>query len=244
MAMRPRSRLISQGLSLLEVIASVLIVTIALTAITPAITLAVLSRLHSERVETGNFLAQQEIERIRSLVDKGSAAYTTTDLPAIPGTADFSLPYAGVLGPGSLTATGVGDILCWDQNNPDTLIDCSTVPPGDFGENVSYVVQLFRDQGQPCLQPPPTVTPFADNRPCVFSVGVRVYFYQAFQGTVTVGDDIAFAEPVGALATSGSFSAVKQSPLAALYTEVIASETYSLRDLCRQQTGGAGPCPP
>ncbi len=234
--MRLHSRLISRGLSLLEVIASVVIVTIALAAITPAITLAILSRLHSERVETGNFLAQQEIERIRSLVDKGPEIYTTADLPAIAAAANFSQPFAAVPAPGSPTATGVGDVLCWDQDTPAELVACNTA---DFGNGTDYLVQIFRDQGQPCRQPD-TVNPYADSRPCVFNLGVRVFFYQAYDNGASPPN---FNETVGAIGTSGSFQAVRERPLAYLTTEVIASQTYSLRDLCLQQTPG-GPCPP
>lgn len=71
----------SKGFTLLEVMATMVIIAVALVAVAPALIVAAAARVHSERIETASNLATLEIERIQSIVARGVGDYTVGDLP-------------------------------------------------------------------------------------------------------------------------------------------------------------------
>jgi prepilin-type N-terminal cleavage/methylation domain-containing protein len=59
----------AEGFTLIEVLASVVLVALAMAALAPTLTVIAYRRAMSERVELANRLAQEEVDRIRTLVD-------------------------------------------------------------------------------------------------------------------------------------------------------------------------------
>ncbi|MFS8888035.1 prepilin-type N-terminal cleavage/methylation domain-containing protein, partial [Synechococcus sp. R55.1] len=64
-----RQQLEAEGFTLIEVLASVVIVALAMAALAPALTLIAYRRAMTERIEVANQLARAEVDRIRTLVD-------------------------------------------------------------------------------------------------------------------------------------------------------------------------------
>ena len=74
----------AKGLTLIECLVAIVIISITVVAITPPIFVATASRIQSRRAEQANAIAQAEIDRIRTIVERGSS-YTTAQLPASGG---------------------------------------------------------------------------------------------------------------------------------------------------------------
>lgn len=163
----------SGGFSLIEVLASVIIVTIAMAALAPALTLVAYRRAMSERVEVASQLAQAEIDRIRTLVD----------LEVAPNPSAFQDPTLQAQLLASLPAIGADPLentsppADMDNDGGDYSIRLAQVQlPGRNPEE--YVIQSFRNAGADCISR-------RDNTviagvPCTFLMGVRVYHRFSF----------------------------------------------------------------
>ena len=85
-----------RGFTLIEVLASLAIVSIALAALAPSVAVAVLGRLQSQRVEVATQLAIGELDRFRATMDLGSEpldSRTPLPIPTAPATPlDFMTP--------------------------------------------------------------------------------------------------------------------------------------------------------
>lgn len=185
-----------QGFSLVEVLVSLLIVTIALAAIAPVLSVVAYRRALSQRIETANQIARSEVDRFRTLVDlelfdrdslldlviddpPGFGARTAAQkradlLVQLPNiTPDFDDP---AIIP---TPTEVTDPPNFLVNTQNTEYSVRTVPVssgadrGDF-----FVVQSYRDAGSDCVNP--LTLEAIVGIPCSFRVGVRVYHRLSF----------------------------------------------------------------
>lgn len=76
------------GLTIIESIMAILILTIMLVSITPPLALIVATRVQNRRAEQALNLAQAEVDRIRVMVELGD--YTTEDLPGTNSAAPAS----------------------------------------------------------------------------------------------------------------------------------------------------------
>ncbi len=61
----------SSGLTLIECLVAIIIVSLTVLAITPPILLATGTRVQSRRAEQANHIAQSEVDRLRLLVERG-----------------------------------------------------------------------------------------------------------------------------------------------------------------------------
>jgi prepilin-type N-terminal cleavage/methylation domain-containing protein len=170
---------LEEGFSLIEVLASVIIVAIALTALTPVLTLVAYRRAMSERIEVASQLAQGEVDRIRTLVDLEIAANpvafgTPAQLARLPNisTAD---PISETDPPAAMPMLGE------DPNaTPGYSVRLAQVQlPGRNPEE--YVVQTFRSDGDLCIDRQNNVV--IAGVPCTFLLGVRVYHRFSFDQT-------------------------------------------------------------
>jgi type II secretory pathway pseudopilin PulG len=112
-------RNVSNGLSLLEVMAAFAMVSIALAALGPTITLAATSRIHSRRIEAATNLAYSELDRVRNLVHQGPG-YPFATLPAV------GIPTAPPPA-GTITIDPTGDFFV--QALRDTGLPCDPAQP-------------------------------------------------------------------------------------------------------------------
>ncbi len=159
----------SGGFSLIEVLASVIIVAIAMAALAPALTLVAYRRAMSERVEVANQLAQAEVDRIRTLVD--------LELAANPAAFQDPIQLARLprIGGDPLETTPAPDNMDTDGGNYSIRLAQIELPGRNPEE---YVIQSFRNAGDDCIDRR-TNTRIA-GVPCTFLMGVRVYHRFSF----------------------------------------------------------------
>lgn len=166
-----------EGLTLIESLVGIMVVTVIITLITPPLIIAYASRLQNYRADQAMKLAQGEIERVRIQIERGD--YDATKLPP------------------SLAQTGAfnGDL------DGIPAVDTNVKPPDDSKENLikyscpqlnvmgsdpnavrrfcvvdingdgiwDLAVQSFRSST------PPVTYEQANNKPVAFLMGVRVY---------------------------------------------------------------------
>ncbi len=188
------------GVTLLETLVAIIVVTIVVAVITPPIFLAVGTRVRHRKTEQAMQIAQDEIERVRLLM-LGDEVYANIvgDLPPIETT----------VGKDNVGETPAPTAFCAD-----------VAPCGDAQELALTVddtlfVQSFREPGA-------VVTlPGGDPNVLAFRMGVRVYGRDAFvtAGGAVRNDLDTEASPIRF--TSGAGYIDEPKPLVTLYTELV-----------------------
>lgn len=145
-----------QGLSMLECLVAIVVVTAVISAITPPIMLSVATRVQSRRAEQARQLAQAKMDEVRRLVETGN--YNSNDLNRIAP--------AFVGGTGRICNVSVP----FDRARQAVDIDRGADSNPNNQNRPDFWVQAFRNEG---IIDPNT------NRPVAFDLGVRVYrFYE------------------------------------------------------------------
>lgn len=145
-----------QGLTLIECLAGIVILTIIISAITPPLMIAFASRVQNYRAAQAQKLAQGEIDRVRVLVETGN--YTVTTLPKEMNANNYNVD--GV--PAPTANSNPSDCREWQ---PNAVTDwCKADINGDGEWDLG--VQTFRTPNQ---------TVGAVSLPIAFMMGVRVY---------------------------------------------------------------------
>ena len=206
----------AEGFTLIEVLASVVLVALAMVALAPTLTVIAYRRAMSERVELANRLAQEEVDRIRTLVD--------IELAANPRA--FQLARLPKVGANPLANTPPPTNMDTDGNNYSIRVARVQVPGRNPEE---YVIQTFRDAGAPCIDR-------RENRviqgvPCSFLMGVRVYHRFSFDPNTRRALPGLRAEVVSANQNLANAN-VWLFPLATSFVEV--NPAANLGDVCRQ----------
>lgn len=195
------------GLTLLECLVAIAVISITSALIAPVVVISVATRVQSQTAEQALQVAQGEIDNVRSVVER-SGDYTSDDL-----------------GIASVTTTTVAtDVAAPATTAADYDLTNATVAKTidvDRDGDPDFAVQTFRTQGRAD----------SDGRPIAFEIGSRVYTYQA------VNDNAANLEdpPTGgarlALTSSTGEGMDDQRPVAVLYSRIVKSdETDSLCD--------------
>lgn len=223
-----------QGLTLIECLVAIIIITITVLAITPPILLATATRVQSRRTEQANHIAQAEIDRIRSVVERGG--YTINDLPGSIGNNNPLVNVAAATTPPS-TATPLqspADCPGATRYPTATPIPVNSLIRVDVDGDCTpeYMMQVFRNNG-PTLPGTPTPPPLA------FNVGVRVYAHipnEPFPTLLTTRASLV----AGTTARDRQANNARQ-PLAALYSTMARNDqNRSLGQICNQL--GRGTC--
>ncbi|MFT0819038.1 prepilin-type N-terminal cleavage/methylation domain-containing protein [Synechococcus sp. W60.3] len=207
------------GFTLIEVLASVVIVALAMAALAPALTLIAYRRAMSERVELANRLAQEEVDRIRTLVDIELAANPR----AFQDPAQLArLPKVGA---NPLANTPPPTNMDTEGNNYSIRVARVQVPGRNPEE---YVIQTFRDAGAPCIDR--RERRVIQGVPCSFHMGVRVYHRFSFDPNTRRALPGLRAEVVSANQNLANAN-VWLFPLATSLVEV--NPAANLGDVCR-----------
>lgn len=142
-----------QGLSLLEVLIGMLIISIAISAITPTLLLGAATRIQNRRSEQAFNIAREQVEQIKLLLDQDE--YNNTDLP----------PEANITNADDITTVNAPNSICTNPN------DSSPCDAEKFFRQGDFLVQTFRNPG------------IKDNNDKIiaFRMGVRVYYKSAEQ---------------------------------------------------------------
>ena len=210
----------AEGFTLIEVLASVVLVALAMAALAPTLTVIAYRRAMSERVELANRLAQEEVDRIRTLVDIELAAnprafQDRAQLARLPNVG--ANPLANTPPPTNMDTEG---------NNYSIRVARVQVPGRNPEE---YVIQTFRDAGAPCIDR--RERRVIQGVPCSFRMGVRVYHRFSFDPTTRqalpgLGTELASASQNLANADVWLF------PMATSFVEI--NPAANLGDVCRQ----------
>ncbi|WP_146141288.1 type IV pilus modification PilV family protein [Stenomitos frigidus] len=229
-----RSRQSEYGLTIIECLVAIVVISLTVVAITPPIMLATASRIQSRKVEKANQVAQGEIDRVRLLVERGS--YQLSDLPGTAGAINGATTISSF---GAATGSPTGGPLY-------STASCSTYPTvaasvttlirvdvdGDC--KPEYVMQVFRTPGYAPTSPAITATTV----PFSFEMGVRVYAY--YEGQTFIPLDTTKASMrmgTGPLDLAGG----KRRPMAVLYSKMARNDSSrSLGQLCIQNAGTTG----
>jgi prepilin-type N-terminal cleavage/methylation domain-containing protein len=224
---RSLSLLADQGFTLIEVIASILIVSVILAATSPVLALIAFRRAASERAEIASQLTRAEIDRIRAIVDielaRDPSIFDVDRLPvATAGALDQVIP-----------PTRIPPIT--DAN---TLVDegaysARFVEVSSLNRTEEFVVQVFRDRGVDCTNRN-TQQPIA-GVPCAFNMGVRVYQRLSFDqgGDAIAGLEREVSPAFRTLANAEAW----RFPVAS--SEVAINVASDLSEICENLAGAA-----
>jgi prepilin-type N-terminal cleavage/methylation domain-containing protein len=207
-----------QGLSLIECLVAIVVVSITLIAITPPIFFITATRVQSRKAEQALQVAQAEIDRVRAVVERG--VYTAADLPAVVGSIN-NVPAPASIASGVLKSSTVGCNTYTGVTVAATaLLPVSTdLDPSNLAACQSqFLVQTFRTEGSTGSVSVPTSG---------FRLGVRVYsdnplLRQNLGGLQTAQASLRFVSGLGDQ---------NRRPLAILYSTIVRNDTStSLQD--------------
>jgi prepilin-type N-terminal cleavage/methylation domain-containing protein len=224
----------TSGFTLIESLVAVIIVSITVVSVLPPIFWATATRVQNRRAEQAVQLAQGEIERVRTLVERGN--YTALDLPPVDGSRT-DLREEGKYTDPPATASGIirsTTANCKSPNDaqqPDAVtkyIAIDTDP--NNGCKPEFMVQVFRSVGTI----PDGSAP--GSPPSAFTMGVRVYAEPAFntlkRGTALDNKTAARLRGSSGLGQQGT------KPMAILYGTVVRSRAGNAlgvyKKLCEQ----------
>ena len=193
-----------QGLTLIETLMAIVVIAIVITASTPPILLAVATRIQNRRAEQAMQIAQQEVERVRLIVDQGN--YLNSRLP----------PASSITDPDNINTVGAPTAPCTPP--PDSYGSCTSTQA--FTED-NFLVQVFRDPGVSQAG----VAPDGSAQVVAFRMGVRVYSPAAELGSL--GTRPASLQMTNALGEQTRF------PLAVIYADLARGDVTGTLDSYR-----------
>lgn len=191
-----------QGLTLIECIVALVVIALTVGSVTPALVIAVATRVQSQKAEQAIKVAQAEIDTIRTLMERGGydansvpaiATPALSDDPADANSIDSHLgPLSGVTQPATVDYATLGA-------NQVREVDVDGDNEADFG------IQVYRSEGQDDT----------NGIPVAFTMGVRVYDINA----VNAGGAAPNLDTEEARAgTTGGQGERSRRPLAVIYT--------------------------
>jgi len=191
----------TQGLTLIESIAAMVITTLILTAIAPPLLFSAATRVQSRKAEQAAAIARQEVTQVRAALSRKQGIPKAKELGNVPPAASVASLY-NASAPTTLVTARSG----LDNINKAVKIDAD----GD-GEN-DFFIQLIRDQGVRFSNG------VAKDQLAVFQMGVRVYDIAAADNLGNLN-----VEPASLQITKGLGERTTH-PLAVTYTEVSRSD--------------------
>ncbi|OUC13773.1 MAG: hypothetical protein B0A82_15870 [Alkalinema sp. CACIAM 70d] len=221
-----------QGLTLIESLVAIVVISITLVAITPPIFFATATRIQNRRAEQGLALAQGEVERVRTIVERGQ--YFDTDLPA---------PVAGALSntspmPPTAALTGLRTVSATcSETAPSAQPSLTQYVRVDVDGDCTpdFLVQTFRTAGTSIQSTDNAGNPI--NLAVGFTMGVRVYSVLA-EANLKAGKAETTQASLRMTSGQGGF---RLRPVSVLYSTVVKNSNSqglsSYRDLCK-----AGKC--
>jgi type II secretory pathway pseudopilin PulG len=214
-----RSSRSNEGITLLESLVAIIVLTIAISVVTPPIFLAVATRVQNRKAEQAMHLAQKYTDRIRGIVEQGE--YNDSQLPKKTDTSKDK-PIE-VPAPSAFFKEDSSEVI-------DSSSDCSddfsnfnfdSMPAANEAMKVDvngdceadFFVQIFRSNLEKSK-------PISDDENLItaFPMGVRVYSRAAEDNLGSLKTEEA------SLAPTQGFGDQTKKPLATIYTNVIYSQ--------------------
>lgn len=237
-----------QGLTLIEGLIAIVIISITMVSITPPIFWAVATRVQNQRAEQALKLAQGEIDRVRAIVDRGEvaslppAALTPPLPPTAAGLTETALRGSPTSSPAAPNLVSTSDTAVISTVSSCTGTTFPPLSPTTFTQidtngdcKPDYLMQTFRSQGLDQNGNP--FTGAAGQTLSGFVMGVRVYSFVA-KPALTNGQGITKA---AALRGTNGLGNQLNRPLAVLYSTIVSSNISQnlvlYRKLCPTKNG-------
>jgi type II secretory pathway pseudopilin PulG len=211
----------NEGLTIMECLVAILLIGLTTAMITPPLVIATATRVQNRRAEQALQIAQDEVDRISTMVQQG--VHKTSVLPDVAsGTNLKSVPAPTALSTQYFkTSRRDGCAAKGTTYNYQGIVAASQALPidvdGDCEED--FFMQVFRTAGVftdgEANRPLP-----GDRRPAQFSLGVRVYSKLA-QNNLSTGK--LQTEPASLQITEGQGKQAS-NPLTVVYKPIIWSE--------------------
>lgn len=207
------------GLTLMEALVAILMISAVMVAITPPIFLAVATRVQNRRAEQAIQLAHGQIDQVRVLMEQGLT--DERQLPVKAGDDETTIPAIQNIHK-DLQSTNF-ECSEYDKNykpqNPTQLAATTALPTDVNGDcEPDFLVQIFRTKQQ--------TFPGGDI-PIIFRMGVRVYSIVAENNLGNLQTTKASLK-----LTTGS-GQQNQYPLAVMYTTLSRSDVSGALELQR-----------
>lgn len=206
------------GLTLIECLVAMIIITVTVAIITPPVFLAVGTRVNNRRTEQALQVGQGEIERVRLLMMSNQSF---NDI-------ETSLPKDSGVGPTQLQTAPAATTICVDGPPPAACSSATALykVPG----NSDLYIQTFRDAGKTIARTDPN-TGNVQNEIIAFNLGVRVYSKEVLNAGGTALKGTLQTDEGSINFTSGTKSRGSK-PLVTMYTEMIrSSQKESLTEM-------------
>lgn len=242
----------NQGFTLIEGLLAIVIIAITVVSITPPIVWATATRIQTQRGEQALKLAQGEIDRVRSIVERNETGTTALNAllpPAVPGATETQVrdrTSGKVPAPSAPkdTARLISTKDCGKAVNDDGS------PPSQLGQylrvdtngdcQADFLIQTFRSEGLD--EDGQRFDPTGTKKLAAFVMGVRVYAAIA-EPKLKAGK--GGIEPASLRGTSGLGNQTDR-PLAVLYSTIVRStDSKNLnlyRQLCPDASKNSGAC--
>jgi prepilin-type N-terminal cleavage/methylation domain-containing protein len=213
------------GFTLIESLVGIIIIAITIVSIIPPVFWATATRVQNRRAEQAIALAQSEIDRVRTSVERRENSLVTlppsagTDLKPVVG-APTSVEDAVLRSQNPACAKG-------DDRQPSSALKVILVDTDPDGPGVckpEFMIQVFRGKGLPESTATTTAIPDA------FVMGVRVY---AISARANLGKD-ALKTSQANLRGGNGLGSQQFRPLAAQYSTIVRSNLRDGLDLYRQ----------
>jgi len=222
------------GLTLLECIVALVMMSVVAVAITPPLFLATASRVQSNRAEQAIQVAQGEVDKVRVTMERGDFSNNLSLLPqeSSSGASEFEKTPA---------PSGVPDLknLESTRNSCDKgvpFVGALELRPVDVDGDClpDFAVQTFRSAASDKT----AIEGAAGLVPVAFRLGVRVWAYQPIRsGTQPLDIQAASLQLTSGTGEQGI------KPLAVLYTQLAVSDTKGAYEkMCYLLNGGAEDC--
>lgn len=219
------------GFTLIESLVAIIVIAITVSAITPPIFVATATRIQTRRAEQARAIAQGEVDRVRSLMERG-----VTNINQLPGVAGgvvaspqaFAAAQTTVPSSPMLSPVGCTGATRYPQSTP---VAANALTPVDIDGDckAEYAMQVFRL---------PSPTPAGEVAPFSLMMGVRVYSYTGQNYT-----SLSVEQSSLGLTTGRKDRGSVQRPLAVLYSQVSRNDSSrSLGQICRQSGGSDTSC--
>jgi len=203
----------NKGLTLIEVLAAIVMLSIIVMAMAPPLLLSAATRVKMRRASQARLIAQEQLNSVQTIMMRSRDQKLPTNddgsYKGIPPTISGSAS--------SIYETPTPSNLIEEDKEPDSPTDARRIDVNEDGEP-DFFVQVFREQGALFRAGE------AQCEPAIFRMGVRVY-------SILAEDNLnkLETEKISLQMTNG-LKGQTTNPMAVLYTEVSRSDReFSLR---------------
>ncbi len=203
---RPPVANTDSGLTLIECLVAIMVISLTSASISPVLVLSVATRVQNQKSEQALQLARGEIDRVRLLVESKSI-YTDADLRL----AEDEKTKSGAV---SAPDTSILE-KTWLTDSP--RVKTARIVDTNGDDVPDFVIQSFRGKS-------PIVATAEGNMPVAFDMGVRVYDATVLKSPNGGGFKTELEKKAASLGFTSGEGERGRSPLAVVYSQIVNSD--------------------